>query len=121
MILPLVAAAWVGHTSASRAAADDVALALDAIGMKQDTAADLMGVAPEDLSKQLAGVKPLNFWRMQALPPAFQLHYARLAMGRIGAVVLSAEERSFLLGAAQLGVKRAIRMVPDLFHERRRA
>ena len=51
-------AAWLGHTERSRPWAEDIKLALAALGIHHKEAAHTMGLTPQDLSAQLAGREP---------------------------------------------------------------
>lgn len=111
-------AAWAGHTPASRQDADDIICALGDCGIAQKAAAIDMGIAPEKFSRQLAGLEPLNAWRLGYLPVEFHIALLRRRAARVGAVVLTAEERAFILSAAQIGIKRMSKVAPSLFHRK---
>lgn len=111
MIALPVSAAWIGHTDASRDLAQDVTTALDTAFPKRELAAEAMGLHPADLSRQLAGRDPLNLWRVASLGWTFWLAFCAARVARVGGVVLTSEQISFVRGAAVLGVKRMARMV----------
>lgn len=48
-----------------------VARAFGRSGLSQKAGAIDLGITPQALSKQLAGLEHLSFWRMYALPPEF--------------------------------------------------
>lgn len=102
----LFAAAWCGHTDSSREIADDIKGALSDCRWKHDYAAGLMGISEHQLCRQLAGNEPLNTWRLGFLPMEFHVALCRRRMARIGAEVITAEQRDLILGAAIVGVKK---------------
>lgn len=116
-------AAWMGHTEMSREIAQSLMKALDAHQVKVETCARWMGVDREDLSKQLAGTKPLNLWRigfvMHEAPHVYQTFLA-LEAKRFGATLVTAEDRAFVLSAARLGAKKMARCLPGFFHNEER-
>lgn len=115
-------AAWAGHTDISREMAQNFANALDAHQVKVETCAGWMGLDREDLSKQLAGQKPLNLWRIGFVmheAPHVYLTFLELETKRFGATLITAEDRAFVLSAARLGQKKMARMLPGFFHEER--
>lgn len=105
-ILFVVLGAWVGHTDESRKTADNIGRAFDAIGMKHQEAADLMGLTLPQLSRQLAGREPLNAFRLDALPAAFHLAFLRVQSKRHGGAFIEPELMDYLRAAARLGVRR---------------
>lgn len=114
----MVFAAWAGHTDASRSMAQDIDRALDMAGIKHTDAAERMGLTLPQLSRQLSGVEPLNLYRLCQLPTEFKLAWLRCHAGRIGASVVTAEEREFILGCARLGLKRMAKCVPEFFQRK---
>lgn len=104
MILSL----WSGHTDRSRALAQCVAASFDALGWKRDYAAALMGITPAQLSRQLAGIEPMNVFRLANLGDAFDREYDRRRAGLRGAVVLEAPDLSLIRGACALGSRRMV-------------
>lgn len=118
-----VAAAWCGHTLESKAYADDFDAALADCGLTRKDASGRMGLDADgnDLSKMLAGLKPLNVYRVLVIGPAFNLALMKRQAGRSGAVVITQQEREFILGVAQLGLRRLTKVLPSIFPERRSA
>lgn len=110
----IVMAAWHGHTDASREYAQDIVAALADIGMSHKEASITMGLTDkQELSKQLAGVKPLNLYRLGFLPVRFRLAFLRRQADRLGAALLAPEELALIRGAAVLGRRRLDRIVPE--------
>jgi hypothetical protein len=120
-VIPLLIAAWAGHTEQSREMAKSLTAALKHHDLKHETAAQYMGLGFEDLCKQLAGTKPLNLWRIAYLPRVVYTTYLRLEARRFGADLLTAEDRALILSAASIGWKRMAKIVPDLFNHQRSA
>jgi hypothetical protein len=114
-------AAWQGHTDQSRAFAQDVIAALADCGIAHKAAALDMGIHPADFSRQLAGVDPLNAYRLLALPGAFQVALLKRQAQRFGASLITAQEREFIVGVAQLGKRRMAKMLPQRAAERKQA
>jgi hypothetical protein len=107
---PSVFGAWTGHNEFSRALAEDVTIALDATYPKREAAAADMDLHPADLSRQLSGRDPLNLWRLAALGWPFWIAFCVARMARVGGVVLTADQLTFIKGFAALP-KRMARMV----------
>ena len=113
----ILAAAWVGHTEESRAYAMDIVLALADIGMSHKEASIDMGLTDEaELSKQLAGTKPLNAFRLSSLPRRFHVAFLRRQVDRYGAAMLAPEDLALIRGAAALGVDRVNALIPSRSH-----
>lgn len=113
MMLSGLLTAWMGHTDASRADAQDMSAALLDVGLSQKAASITMGLSSEQqLSRQLAGTEPLNAYRLTCLPPAFHVALLRRRAARLGAVVLAPEEVALIRGAAVLGRKTMLKMIP---------
>jgi hypothetical protein len=113
-----VCVAFCGHTPRSRKIADHVEGALETEQITQKAAGVDMGLSPRDateLSKQLAGVRPLNLWRLANLPDAFWIAFAKRILASFGYIVLAPQEREFILSAAQLGAKRMAMIAPGIF------
>lgn len=104
-----ITAAWTGHTEASRDLAQDVTTGIDTGYDKRESAAGVMGLHPADLSRQLAGRDPLNFWRLASLNWAFWIAFCAARMARIGGLVLTLEQLTLIKGFAALP-KRMLRM-----------
>lgn len=104
-------AAWIGHTDRSRALAQCINAAIDALNWTQDYVADLMGLDRSDLANQLAGRKPLNLFRLADLPDEFHAEYDKRRAALRGAVVMEAPELAFVRGAVMLGPKRMARII----------
>jgi len=116
----VLAAAWVGHTEESRAYALDIVGALLDIGMSHKEASIDMGLTDEaELSKQLAGTKPLNAFRLSSLPRRFHVAFLRRQADRYGAAVLAPEELALIRGAAVLGRDRVEELIPSRPHRTR--
>lgn len=105
-MLSMFSAAWTGHTEISREMASDIKDAIDDCGWKDSYVAGLMGLTVPQLSRQLAGSEPLNAWRLAFLPVTFEYHYMKRRLARIGAEILTADQRELMLCAAILGAKR---------------
>jgi hypothetical protein len=120
-VIAAVLAAWVGHTDDSRAYAQDVIEALRAAGLSHKAAAIDMGLSSEQqLSRQLAGVEPLNAFRLTLLPLRFQMKLLKMRALRLGCAVFTAEDVALLKGAAAVGPRRMAKMLLDHpSHERR--
>ena len=102
--------AWTGHTDASRDLAIDIGAAMVSAGMKREEAAALMGITAPELSRQLAGVEPLNLWRLWSLPVAFKVWLFIRQAKRVGAEFLTPEHLAIVQGAAALGKKKMSKM-----------
>ncbi len=126
-MIPLVAA-WVGHTDASRGMAHSFTAALAHHEVKHETASELLRLSdPEDLSKQLRGLKPFNAWRVGYLAvdrPDVYLTYLRFEARRMGAELITPDERALLVGFASAtvtaGKKRMAQMFPAIFQQERK-
>lgn len=102
----MILAAWMGHSPRSQAIAQCVRDSFKALGWKDEYAASLMKLAnAPQLSRQLAGIEPLNLWRLADLPDAFWQEYDRRRVGLRGGVVLEAPDLSLIRGACVLGSK----------------
>ena len=107
-------AAWTSHTDDSRDFAHDIANAIDDIGMSRKEASITMRLTDEaELSKQLAGTKPLNAFRLAYLPSAFHVAFLRRRAARLGAAVIPPEDLALIRGAAVLGVQKIAELIPD--------
>lgn len=84
------AAAWAGHTAASKDFAADIEAAIrDAVMTKKELAYE-MGITPEKFSRQLAGLEPLSAWRLYGLTsPDFRLYLLDRQAARLGASVIT--------------------------------
>jgi hypothetical protein len=116
---PSVFGAWTGHNEFSRALAEDVTIALDATYPKREAAAADMDLHPADLSRQLSGRDPLNLWRLAALGWPFWIAFCVARMARVGGVVLTADQLTFIKGAAALGPRMLSAILPT--EDRKRA
>jgi hypothetical protein len=118
LALTTFAAAWMGHTPESRRYADRFALALAKCGIKHEVAAMVMGLANTPaaagamLSRQLAGQEPLSAYRAQLLPEAFHEEMLRLEAEERGWRLLTRADIELLRGAAAVGVRRMLKMLP---------
>jgi hypothetical protein len=112
-------APWTQHTDASRLLASDVCAALAACGLSQKAAALEMGLHPSDFNRQLAGLDPLNLWRLTALPSSFWMALCHRQAERIGAALLEPEQIALLRGAAAMGSRRMLKMLGRPSQERR--
>lgn len=119
-MIPFVFAAWAGHTDESRAMANSVRDALAHHGMKHETAAERMGLGREDLDKQLAGVKPLNLWRLGYIPDVY-LTFLRLEARRHNGELFTAEDRAFVIGFATAGLRKMAKCFPSFCEDERKA
>jgi hypothetical protein len=115
------AAAWTGHTEESRELAQLVTAAIDTAFLKRESAAALMGLHPADLSRQLSGRDPLNLWRLSSLGPVFWTALCVGLMARMGGVVLTADQLTFIKGFAQMPRKMARMVLAKVSQERRSA
>jgi len=110
----ILCAAWAGHTEESRAYALDIIHTLLDIGMSHKQASIEMGLTDEqELSKQLAGTKPLNAFRLSYLPRRFHLALLRRQADRYGAAVIAPEDLALIRGAAALGPERVEQLIPS--------
>jgi hypothetical protein len=118
-----VAIAWCGHNADSAAYAEDFDLALRDCGLTRKTASVQMGLdaGGNELSKMLAGTKPLNVYRVVKLGPVFTLAMLKRQGARVGATILTQQEREFVLSVARLGRRRVAKVLPGLYPERRSA
>jgi hypothetical protein len=71
-----------------------------------------MGLHPADLSRQLAGRDPLNLWRLTALPAEFWLAFLAARTRRLGGEVLTADQLTLLKGAAAIGPRMLMAVIP---------
>ena len=115
----MILAAWIGHTDRSRAVAQCIEHARKALGWTEKELADKLGLSSrEELARQLAGLKPLNIWRVADLPEDFHAAFDRYYAGLRGAVVLEPSMLSLIRGACALGQKRMSRFIdPVTVHE----
>lgn len=74
-LLPFPAAAWHGHTERSRHDAITIRRAAARIGWSEKELAAFLGITQPQLSRQLAGLDPLNHWRIAELPDHFHEAY----------------------------------------------
>lgn len=102
---------WGGHTDRSRALAQCVADAIDALGWKREYAAALMQISPAQLTRQLAGLEHLSALRLAELPDDFQREYDRRRASLRGGVVLEAPDLSLIRGFVQMPRKQAVKML----------
>lgn len=117
-----VCVAWCGHNDASRELAEDLRDAMKDVCGSEKAAAIKMGLTPNQLSRQLAGREPFNAFRLGYLPVTFMPKFLKRRADRIGAAVVTAEERELIRAALTLGKKRMARLCPQLVHhERKRA
>ena len=80
----LPCAAWAGHTTASKALAEDIDRARRMCGMSQKELAIELGVTEQKLSRQLAGTEPLNAWRLYGLTnPEFRVELLSQQINRV--------------------------------------
>lgn len=107
ILFPL--AAWSPDDDA-RSFAADVRDAIDAT-VTRKVATDLMRLTSEaQLSEQLSCAKPLNVFRLTALPDAFWDALLERQAARRGGVYLPPGVVVLLKGAAMLGWRRTLRM-----------
>jgi hypothetical protein len=112
--------AWNGHTEISRQQAANLVAALRQHGMKLQAAALDMGLETKDLGKQLRGHKPLSLWRLSFLPTPVYVTWLGLEVARFGGSLLTAEDRAFVLSAAQLGITKMLTIVPSFSQQQER-
>lgn len=122
VILPY-AAAWCGHTPESREWAEDIQAAFDAMDprMKIDGAAAQMRVSREELSKQLAGTRPLNLWRLGYLSVEFHALLLKQRALRAGGAFLTRDDLALIRGFVGMGPRAMVKMLPETEQERRQA
>jgi hypothetical protein len=113
--------AWIGHTEKSRTDALCFRAAIDALGLKYATVAGWLGVNEKRFCRQLAGIEPLNHWRIAGLPDELRRAYIAQLSQQLGGQFFDADRLAILRGAATLGKRRMAKMFPDVFAERRRA
>jgi hypothetical protein len=114
LAIVIFAAAWVAHTDESRAYALDIVGAFLDIGMSHKEASIEMRLTDEaELSKQLAGTKPLNAFRLSFLPSGFHVALLRRIADRYGAAVIAPEDLALIRGAAVLGPERVAQLIPE--------
>lgn len=116
LLFPL--AVWVVDDRA-RAFASDVRDAIDAV-LTRSEAASLMRLTNKneqpnvaELSAQLNCQKPLNVFRLTALPDAFWDALAVRQADRRGGMYLAPPVVELLRGAAKLGPKRMLKVSPS--------
>lgn len=73
------------------------------------------------LSEGLRGEKHLSVQRLSKLGRGFLVQFCKRVMSRLGGVALDADEKRLLLGAAELGPKRMVRMTLPLPREKANA
>lgn len=88
-------------TDESALLARDVAAAIDSV-LPRKVAAQTIGVSEADLSLQLSGVKPLNIFRLTALPEAFWHALLDKRAQRIGGLYVRPDLVTLLQGASRL-------------------
>lgn len=108
-MIPLLCAAWIGHTDHSRGMAEDIVKAFALIGVKHDAAAEQMGISPTKLSDQLAGREPLNHFRLAFLGISFEIALGTLRAARLGGFLITPEQIALMRGARRLGAKRMVK------------
>jgi hypothetical protein len=121
LTIAFVFSAWCGHTDRSRADATAFRAAVASLGWKYEHVAALMGISEKQLCRQLAGVEPMNHWRIAELPPEFQQAFDERRAALRGAVVLDPQTLSLIRAAVALGRKNMAKLVPELLTERKRA
>lgn len=112
----IAVAAWAGHTADSRGFAEDIEAALVKCCGSQKAAAYFMGLGNEQqLSRQLAGVEPLNVYRLCSVP-GFWLAFLKIHALRLGGEFLSPDDKAFVLGFVGMGKAKLARFFPSLCH-----
>ena len=120
MIGPLLTA-WIGHTDRSRADAHAIRATLGALGWKYADVAAQLGIDEKRFCRQLAGIEPLNHWRLADLPEDFHREYDRQRAAVRGALVLEPDMLTLIRGALAIGRKRMASVLPQLAeHQQRR-
>ena len=76
-------AAWLA-TPESRTVCEDFSWALRDARLSQKEAAITMGIATDQLSRQLSGLEQLSLSRAASLPPTFWAAFAKLRLQRVG-------------------------------------
>jgi hypothetical protein len=95
-------AAWAGHTPASKAFADDIQFAIRDAATSQKELAYEMGIAPEKFSRQLAGLEPLNAFRLWGMTPVdFRVCLVERQAMRLGATVVRQAHISELIARVE--------------------
>lgn len=88
-VLPM--AAWCGHTDESRRAAQLIEFAFRSLGWTFADMADRMGLTVPQLSRQLSGADPLNYWRLGNLPAEFHRRHDAFKAEARGALLIEAD------------------------------
>lgn len=114
-------AAWVGHTDRSRLDAHAIRATLGALGWKYADVAAQLGIDEKRFCRQLAGIEPLNHWRLADLPEVFHREYDRQRAASRGALVLESDMLALIRGALAIGRRRMASVLPQLVKERKRA
>jgi hypothetical protein len=106
-----VAAAWLGHTPASTAYAEDFCGALRDIGMSRKEAAGTMELTEAQLANQINGREMLSAYRVASLGPAFTAALAKRQLARTGSYTVVEEGTlALMLGELRslLGVRKQV-------------
>jgi hypothetical protein len=98
--------------------AQDVTAAIDAV-MPRKCAADLMGIREPLLSEWLSCLRPLNAFRLTALPSEFWTELLSRTAKRNGGLYLGPDVVTLLKGASSL--RKMAKMAPAVARERKSA
>lgn len=112
---------WTAHTDDSRRLALAVAAAMQKRGWTRKAAAGAMGLTESHLSDKLAGREPLNLWQLSALGDDFLDALCAEIQAERGGLVLNADLVQVIRGVVQLGPRKALKLLPLLQDERKRA
>lgn len=102
-------AAWIGHTPESREYAEDILATMREVGMAQKEMAYALGLSAEKFCRQLAGLEPLNAWRLQAYTsPVFRAALVKRQAARLGIGLVNEAHVAQLIASVEelIGSKR---------------
>lgn len=109
MLLPF--AAWQGEEWLRSVAADlEQAMRATPHPMggfyDQDRMAREMGISPQLLSMQLAGLRPLDVWKVARMPTGFHVRFYTLRLKRLAYEVIAPGELQELIGSVRRLLRR---------------
>lgn len=107
LAFPIFASAWIADADARRFA-EDVRDAIDATMTRKEAVAYLRLTSEAQLSEQLNCQKPLNVYRLVAMPDRFWDALLDRRATRRGGMYLPPHLTTLLRGAAFLGWKRGV-------------
>lgn len=90
------------HTDRSRQQMLAVRLAIQRLGWKDQTVAEMLGITRQRLCRAWEGLEALNLWRLAELPEEFHFEWVRAQAALLGARVLAPEELALIHSFAEM-------------------